>query len=538
MSIAAIRVWSEMYMEERYKKDQKKLKKSDLVQDKVHHDIKSESEELNQTEDTVNSDEKLETGKLDKAEKQQKKRNEQVKELLKQANKYPEIDINDSRYEQYKFTVLEALSASGLRSIRYAKEIPGIKSIISNDLLASAVDSIQKNAVHNNVADIVQPNQGDACQVMYKAIGDKKSFHVVDLDPYGSAAPFLDGAIQTVAEGGLLCVTCTDLAVLAGSQPEACWMKYGGMNVPLAPYTHEMALRILLHAIQTSAAKYRISIEPLMSCSIDFYIRVFVRVRHSANLAKQASSKTSMIYTCQGCKSYMVQPIGKFIETKKGSKYGAATVTGSSSCDHCGYPTHIAGPFYSGYLHNEEFLARMSGHLAKNQHYGTWERMSGFVTMLSEELPNPFYHVLSRACAVLHCRSPPLMAFVSGLLSAGYKVSNSHACPQSIKTDAPTSVFWDVLRRWCEKNPPNVSETSPGHAILAKEAKTEVSFELHKDAEPRSAVLQMVRFQENPAPFWGPKVTILKSLKYRVDQEKKSRQKFQHQRKERDQMKK
>ena len=38
---------------------------------------------------------------------------------------------------------------------------------------------------------------------------------VVDLDPYGTAAPFIDGAVQAIRDGGLLCVTCTDLAVLA-----------------------------------------------------------------------------------------------------------------------------------------------------------------------------------------------------------------------------------------------------------------------------------------------------------------------------------
>ena len=34
-------------------------------------------------------------------------------------------------------------------------------------------------------------------------------FDVIDLDPYGTACPFLDSAVQAVANGGLLCVTCT-----------------------------------------------------------------------------------------------------------------------------------------------------------------------------------------------------------------------------------------------------------------------------------------------------------------------------------------
>lgn len=37
---------------------------------------------------------------------------------------------------------------------------------------------------------------------MYSAIGNGQKYDVVDLDPYGSAAPFIDGAVQAVSEGG------------------------------------------------------------------------------------------------------------------------------------------------------------------------------------------------------------------------------------------------------------------------------------------------------------------------------------------------
>jgi tRNA (guanine26-N2/guanine27-N2)-dimethyltransferase len=110
--------------------------------------------------------------------------------------------------------ILEALSATGLRSIRYAKEISGIKEIIANDISERAVASIDKNVKANNVSDLVTPSHSDATMVMYNNRKKEDRFDVVDLDPYGSPTPFLDGAVQAVAEGGLLCVTCTDLAVL------------------------------------------------------------------------------------------------------------------------------------------------------------------------------------------------------------------------------------------------------------------------------------------------------------------------------------
>ncbi|KAJ2378784.1 RNA methyltransferase tRNA(m5U54)methyltransferase, partial [Coemansia sp. RSA 2603] len=110
-----------------------------------------------------------------------------------------------------KFTVLEALAASGLRSVRYAKEIEGIDHIVANDLLADAVESIRRNVHFNGLSPaLVRANEGDAMAVMYAHRAQR--FDVVDLDPYGTAAPFVDGAVQAVKNGGLLLVTCTDLA--------------------------------------------------------------------------------------------------------------------------------------------------------------------------------------------------------------------------------------------------------------------------------------------------------------------------------------
>ena len=58
--------------------------------------------------------------------------------------------------------ILEALSATGLRSIRYAKEVDNVEQIIANDLSREAVEMIGRNVKNNNVEDIVIPNFADA----------------------------------------------------------------------------------------------------------------------------------------------------------------------------------------------------------------------------------------------------------------------------------------------------------------------------------------------------------------------------------------
>ena len=81
-------------------------------------------------------------------------------------------------------------------------------------------------------------------------------FDVIDLDPYGTAAPFLDSAVQAVSDGGLIACTCTDMAVLSGNYPEKCFSLYGTVALK-GKYLHEGALRTLLHALDSAANRHK-----------------------------------------------------------------------------------------------------------------------------------------------------------------------------------------------------------------------------------------------------------------------------------------
>lgn len=76
----------------------------------------------------------------------------------------------------------------------------------------------------------------------------KTKFDAIDLDPYGCPTTFLDSAVQCVTDGGLLMITATDMAVLAGNSPETCYLKYGAISLRTKA-CHEMALRILLQIL-------------------------------------------------------------------------------------------------------------------------------------------------------------------------------------------------------------------------------------------------------------------------------------------------
>jgi tRNA (guanine26-N2/guanine27-N2)-dimethyltransferase len=69
-----------------------------------------------------------------------------------------------------------------------------------------------------------------------------------------------------------------------------------------------MAIRVVLTSLQAAANRYKRHVVPLISLSIDFYVRVFVRVYTSAADVKKIASQTSMIYECIGCESVHYQP--------------------------------------------------------------------------------------------------------------------------------------------------------------------------------------------------------------------------------------
>ncbi|KAK0643243.1 N2,N2-dimethylguanosine tRNA methyltransferase [Cercophora newfieldiana] len=479
-----------------------------------------------------------------------------------------------------RFTILDALSASGLRALRYAQEIPFLTSVTSNDLLPTAVESIKLNVKHNRLEDKIKVSHDDAIAHMYTLVAQElrrkdprtgkvaksERYDIIDLDPYGSAAPFIDAAVQAVRDdGGLLAVTCTDSGVWASNgYPEKCYSLYGG--VPLKGwYSHEAGLRIILHAIETAAAKYGLAMEPLVSLSIDFYIRVFVRIKKSPATVKFQGGRNMVVYNCDsGCGAWTTQLLmqNKAAANKKGSgifyKHSFAKApTTDQSCENCGGTMHLAGPMYAGRLHSPEFIKRVLADLddASPEVYGTTTRIRGMLqTALEEHLlspeemkavesnaslsrdtelasvePYPFYFHPATLSGILHCTTPPETAIKGALKGLGYRVSRSHAKAGSIKTDAPWPIIWHVMKEWVRQKAPVKEENiKPGSVAyrmlgLGKKQETEAeksegsaSEDADKQEEGKPVVvfdealgreetkLKLVRYQDNPTANWGP----------------------------------
>jgi tRNA (guanine26-N2/guanine27-N2)-dimethyltransferase len=266
--------------------------------------------------------------------------------------KMAKYQADPSSFERIPFqpeegiSVLDALAATGLRSIRYMKEIPKLRHITINDLLPEATEVAMMNVRTNGVnTEQVSVCNRDATILMYENRDPAKQYDVIDLDPYGTAAPFLDSAVQAVTDGGLLCVTCTDMPVLSGNYPEVCFAKYGSMPVKCR-YMHEMALRILLNSIESAANRYKRYIVPWVSMSIDFYVRVFVRVYESPQEVKNTSLKRIHTFQSTQCPSYFNQTVGIRNKSRKDKVKSADSEPGAPAPA----PAANSGPYSGQFL--------------------------------------------------------------------------------------------------------------------------------------------------------------------------------------------
>lgn len=465
--------------------------------------------------------------------------------------------------------ILEALSATGLRAVRYAAEVPNVVRVLANDLDPAAVQTIARNIAHNgdSVASIVKPNCGDAISVMTAARAAEEQYDVIDLDPYGGASPFLDSAVQAVKNGGILAVTCTDLAVLCGNSPETCFARYGATPLK-GPCSHEMAIRIVLFAINAAANRHGRAIEVVFCCKIDFYVRLFVRIRDSKALSQLSQSRTASVFQCSSCGTQRFQPLGRVKENapsysqrrrKRGKhatqtqdndqmqssvaqtqehrsrkevqigsgvrKFAPALVTPGvdTKCTICDGMMVVGGPIWAGNLVDYEVCSSILQDISAGE--GALQarsRVDALLRVASEEVPDvPLFLQLNSMCKIIKCSAPPAAALRSYLVNHGYAVSQSHTDPLAIKTDSPPEVLWDLLRIWAKTVKQkqvisclngDIEAISAGERILAKEPllvrEEDVDFSIKKDQFMRRGSLSQKsapRFLPNPEPFWGPK---------------------------------
>ncbi len=305
------------------------------------------------------------------------------------------------------YTYLDALSASGIRGLRIAKEV-GLSTTMC-DWEDVSFELIKKNIELNHLSNCTAIKR-NASVVMLD-----NSFDIIDLDPFGSPAPFLDAACRSVKR--LLCVTATDTAPLCGAHKKAGIRNYAA--VPLkTEYYPEMGLRILLGSAARTLARHDKAMMPLLSYASAHYVRIFAAVKKGIKDADECLESMGFISHCFSC---------GMREWKNG-----LAVHMEERCRICGHSTSLGGPLWLGKLHDSDFCEGVLKEVRKRG----FMQSEKLIEACWNELDIPMHYDYHRICKSLGITAMPTDELIFTLKDRGFLASRTHFSGTSFKTDA------------------------------------------------------------------------------------------------------
>ncbi|MBU5678789.1 MAG: hypothetical protein QXJ96_01340 [Candidatus Aenigmatarchaeota archaeon] len=166
--------------------------------------------------------------------------------------------------------ILDLMAASGVRGLRYKKEIGG--DVTLNDISESAFNLIKRNAEMNSLN--VKIFNKDARLLALTLKKDNVKFDFIDIDPFGSPKGFIEYCIPLTKDITLFSITATDTPVLFGLYPEACLKRYG-FRVEKLYFYREVGTRVLLSFVIKKFEENNKSIAPLLCYSTAHYVKLF-----------------------------------------------------------------------------------------------------------------------------------------------------------------------------------------------------------------------------------------------------------------------
>lgn len=310
-------------------------------------------------------------------------------------------------------TVADAMSATGSRAVRIANEVKGTQ-VTANDVDDRAIPYIEHNISLNSLDNCVSSNKD--MHVLFS----ESSYDYVDIDPFGTPVPFIQSAIRGCKKGGIIAITATDTAPLAGAQTGKCRRRY--QSEPIRGYMcHEGGLRILMCTIARELAKFDRGMRPLLSFYADHYFRTYVQVEEGAVATDRSLDQLGYMH------------------------YDPKTLNRSTS--KMPDKDHNKGPFWLGRLHDPVLLGNMTAHDTEEE-----KRCVKMLNLWRGELDDQVFLFDISELSSFTKMSPPRM---SDLLEALNEVGNAtptHMSPTSFKTDIDTQ---SVISIYKENSPEN-----------------------------------------------------------------------------------
>lgn len=307
--------------------------------------------------------------------------------------------------------ILDGLAASGARGLRMANECGVQADFELNDRDLRAAVLMKQNAEMNSLGHV-----RIHCRDL-KSLLAEEQFDYIDIDPFGTPVDFVDAAVQSCRNNGIVAVTATDTAPLYGTYPRTCLRRYGALS-SRSPFAHETGLRILIGFVAREAAKHDRAVEPLLCFHADHYFRCHLRIRNGAARADAALKGLGyMVYDRKTMRRQVVEDLPR---------------------------KNYAGPLWTRAILSPEVVRRMKA----TGDLGTSVRCAKMLELWSEEMAlDAGYHVMDDLARRTKLAPPKLQEFVEFLRERGAQASRTHFDPKGFKTDLGISEVIRLYKR-------------------------------------------------------------------------------------------
>jgi tRNA (guanine26-N2/guanine27-N2)-dimethyltransferase len=323
-----------------------------------------------------------------------------------------------------RLRVLEAMAGCGVRSLRYWQE-SGADWVWVNEGNPDLSDLL-----HLNLAPLLsQPHgrltQDDANRIFFQCALNKDYYDLVDVDCFGTAAPYLSTCLWAVAIGGFVYLTSTDGRSATGHLPIQSLRSYAAY-ARSHPAAHEQGLRLAIASLQQQAATKGLGIRPVFSLFTGETYRVMVQVIAKPALTEQNYGCLGYCHHCGDYQSVSWRRLGNV------------------SCSECDRPCTVTGPMWLGNLHDPVMLDRLIQLATEWQ----WHDRADLLRVMAAEatLP-PYFYLLGEIGKRSKMDIPKRSQLIQALRDRGHRATATSINAQAIKTDASMKVCIAVARQ-------------------------------------------------------------------------------------------
>lgn len=309
--------------------------------------------------------------------------------------------------------VLDAMSGCGVRSLRYWLE-SGADWIAVNEGNPELNSLLQHNLQEAIAQNCCQITHQDAHRLFFDCYHRRDYYDLVDVDCFGSAAPYLSTMLWATKINGLMYLTSTDGRTATGHSPQNSLQAYGAY-ARSHPAAQEQALRLLIGSVQQQAATKGLGVKPIFSFFTGKTYRVMLRLVKNIQLTEH---NYGFLGYCHHCGNY---------QTVSWRKLGKVT------CTHDDRLLTISGAMWLGELHDFTTLKKMQS-LAKLYN---WQQVAELLKIMANEIDfPPYFYTLGEIGRRGKLDIPKRSQLIHALQANGYRATVTHINAQAIKTDA------------------------------------------------------------------------------------------------------